>query len=673
MSVSERIQLSTESRILGELGLRNPGRPVCEYRAGLKPRECMETPERTHPHPAPQRIGRDYDVLVVGGGHAGIEAALAASRLGARVALISFQLDKIGEMSCNPAIGGLGKGQIVREIDALGGAMGRIADATGIQFRMLNTRKGHAVRGPRCQSDRHRYREAAFATVEAADGVELIQGEAHSLLLAETGRKEAPFRVEGVKLADGRSLTSAAVILTTGTFLSAIMHTGDEVTAGGRIGESPAAGLSADLARIGLELGRLKTGTPPRLASEGIEWDALDSQPGDETPSPFSWSTDMEHFPLLPQIDCHITWTNAGTHDIIRQNIHRSPMYAGRINGVGPRYCPAVEDKVMRFADRDRHQIFLEPEGLDTNVVYVNGVSTSLPKAVQEEFVHSIHGLEKASFLRFGYAVEYDFVQPSQLSDTLAVRRAEGLFLAGQINGTSGYEEAGAQGLMAGANAALWCQDREPFVLQRHEAYIGVLIDDLTISNPTEPYRMFSSRAEYRLLLRQDNADRRLMEPAANIGLVDADTLAQYRVRQASLVEGRLLLDSLRGSSGKTLTEVLRRPEVSLQDLALEHPQLLALGLTSALRDTLEVDVKYEGYVTRQLEEVERMRRRELTEIPGELDLASLTGLANEAREKLIRLRPRTLGAAGRIAGIRPPDVALLSIHVERYVREHGR
>lgn len=625
---------------------------------------------RTHPHPRPEASERDFDVLVVGGGHAGIEAALAAARLGKAVALISFRIDKIGEMSCNPAIGGLGKGQIVREIDALGGVMGRIADATGIQFRMLNTRKGHAVRGPRCQSDRHRYREAALATVENESAITLIEGGADGLVIEETSRKDVPWRVTGVRLGDGRTLKAPAVLLTTGTFLSAIMHTGEETSAGGRIGEAPAEGISKDLEQLGLELGRLKTGTPPRLEREGIDWDELERQPGDAVPSPFSWSTDLERFPVLPQIDCHVTWTNEATHELIRDNIHRAPMYAGRINGVGPRYCPSVEDKIMRFADRNRHQLFLEPEGLDTDVIYANGVSTSLPKEVQEEFVRSIRGLERAQFVRYGYAVEYDFVQPSQLADTLALRKVEGLFLAGQINGTSGYEEAAAQGLIAGANAALWLDDRAPFVLGRHEAYIGVLIDDLTISNPTEPYRMFSSRAEYRLLLRQDNADRRLTERAAEVGLVDAEELAVFRARKDLLERGRELLETQFGEGGKSLAEILRRPEMHFADLEARSPSLRELALPRALQDTLEVDVKYAGYVARQLDDVERMRKRESTEIPGDLDLMSLRGLAAEAREKLIRLRPRTLGAASRIAGIRPPDVALLSVHVERHRRE---
>ena len=617
-------------------------------------------------------------MLVVGGGHAGVEAALAAARLGARVALVTQRADKIGEMSCNPAIGGLGKGQIVKEIDALGGLMGRVADDSGIQFRMLNTRKGAAVQAPRCQSDRHLYRGAVTRAVQAADGVEIVEGDAHSLIFVdgpldhlEARERELARWVGGVRLTDGRELRAGAVVLTTGTFLRAVMHTGEATAAGGRAGEASAEGLSADLEVLGIRLGRLKTGTPPRLARDSIDWSQLEEQGGDERPQPFSWSTDRTRFPLQPQIACHITWTNDHTHDVIRENIHRSPMYSGRIQGVGPRYCPSVEDKVMRFADKSRHQLFLEPESLSTEWIYANGVSTSLPAEVQELFVHSIPGLERAEFLRHGYAVEYDFVQPSQLYDTYALRAVPGLSLAGQINGTSGYEEAAAQGLMAGANAALWLQDREAFVLGRHEGYIGVLTDDLVVSNPTEPYRMFTSRAEYRLLLRQDNADLRLTERAAQLGLVGDAQLADLRDRVASMDALKRKLHELRMPGGaKNFEEHLRRPEVRLAELAAQTPELSAWAGTPQLLDSVETDIKYAGYVERQRLDVERLQRQESTEIPPDFDFSELVGMGTEAREVLTRLRPRTLGAASRVSGVRPPDVALLAIHLERHRRQ---
>ncbi|MFT7667465.1 MAG: tRNA uridine 5-carboxymethylaminomethyl modification enzyme [Planctomycetota bacterium] len=636
--------------------------------------ELPTTPARSHPHPTP--APEDWDVIVVGGGHAGVEAALAAVRLGVRVAIVSFRRDLFGEMSCNPAIGGLGKGQIVKEIDALGGLMGRCADATGIQFRMLNTRKGAAVRAPRCQSDRFLYREFVTQEIEACTGLEIFEGEAAGLLIEEgchahvegTALK-GPW-VRGVRLADGRELRGRSVILTTGTFLRSIMHIGTKQIEGGRVGERSASALAEDIKQLDLQIGRLKTGTPPRLVRDSIDWDGLEEQFGDERPRPFSWSTDRARFPLLKQEPCHITYTQPATHEIIRASLHLAPMYSGAIKGIGPRYCPAVEDKVTRFAEKDSHQVFLEPEGMGSDRIYANGISTSMPEEVQRAFTQTIPGLERAEFHRFGYAVEYDFIQPSQLDDTLVLREVPGLYLAGQINGTSGYEEAAAQGLMAGANAALWVTGREAFVLGRHEAYIGVMIDDLVVTQPAEPYRMFTSRAEYRLLLRQDTAGERLTPHAHRIGLVDDEQQSVLESYATEIAVARKLCDSTR-QDGKTLTELLRRPELGITELLKSQSGLRDLDLDAEQLESLETDIKYEGYVNKQLEEVARARRQEGVVIPPDFDFAPLTGLAQEAQQKLIAMRPRTLGAASRIDGVRPPDVALLAVFLERSRRSN--
>ncbi|MBL8899398.1 MAG: tRNA uridine-5-carboxymethylaminomethyl(34) synthesis enzyme MnmG [Planctomycetes bacterium] len=608
------------------------------------------------------------DVVVVGAGHAGIEAACAAARLGCETALVTLRADRVGEMSCNPAIGGLAKGQLVREVDALGGAMGRIADASCIQFRVLNTRKGHAVRAPRSQNDRDVYRRAATETVLATPNLELLEGEVAGFLVDETCA-ERPV-ITGVRFADGRQLSARAVVVTTGTFLRGVLHTGEEQRVGGRIGEGAAATLSDHLRALGLGMGRLKTGTPPRLDRESLDLAALEEQHGEPSPRGFSFYGPR---PALPQICCWITYTNERTHELIRSQLHRSPMYAGRIEGIGPRYCPSIEDKVVRFADKDRHQVFLEPEGLDSPSIYVNGVSTSLPAEVQEAFVHTIAGLENARFLRHGYAVEYDFVHPAQLDWTLKVRRTEGLWLAGQINGTSGYEEAAAQGLVAGINAARAVRGEGSFALDRSEAYIGVLIDDLVRSDPREPYRMFTSRAEHRLLLREDNADRRLAARGHALGLLSAAQLEVVLAKEQRIEAAAARLRST-FHEGRSLATWMKRPEMDLVSLGAVHPVAREIALSDDEVAGLEVDLKYEGYLERQRLEVERLKSREECRIPGDFPFETVEGLRNEAREKLQKLRPPTLGAAGRIAGVNPTDLALLLVHLERARRaELGR
>jgi len=593
------------------------------------------------------------EIIVVGGGHAGCEAALAAARMGHRTLLITMALDQIAQMSCNPAIGGLAKGQLVREIDALGGEMARVADETAVQFRMLNTSKGPAVRSPRAQSDRAAYRRAMKCRLERQENLELLQATVDAVIV-EDGR------VRGVRCLGGIEVPAEAVVLTTGTFLRGLIHIGPAQMPGGRFGEPSAEGLSASLAEHGLRLGRLKTGTPPRLAGRSVNFDVLEPQHGDPHPRPFSFSTDSIEVEQLP---CYIAATNPRTHEIIRANLDRAPLYTGQIKSVGPRYCPSIEDKVVRFAQRDRHTVFLEPEGRDTDEWYCNGIPTSLPVDVQEEMVHSIRGLEEAHITRYGYAIEYDFVPPTQLLPNLETKAVRGLFHAGQINGTSGYEEAAAQGLMAGINAALRLRGEEPFVLRRDEAYIGVLIDDLVTVGTEEPYRMFTSRAEYRLLLRHDNADRRLMHHGRRLGLVPERTFSRLERKERLIAEVRAFLESNR-LDGESLAQLLRRPGTRFSDLERAQPALAAMRVPPGVAEQVEIEVKYEGYLARQARHVEEMRRMEDWRIPPDLDYDAIPALRTESRRKLAAVRPLTLAQASRVSGVTPADVSVLMVHL---------
>ena len=578
-----------------------------------------------------------HDVLVVGAGHAGIEAALACARLGHDTLVLTLKIEATGRMSCNPAMGGLAKGQIVREIDALGGEMAKATDATGIQFRVLNTSKGPAVRSPRAQCDKILYEQYMTRVMTHEPRITMVEDTVEDVLVDGD-------RVLGVRGKKGE-YRSRAVILTTGTFLKAIQHCGEQKREGGRIHEPSAENLSDSLRRIGFEIGRLKTGTPARLRRGSIDFDRTKIQAGDAVPVPFSHFT--KSLPQ-PQVVCWITYTNEETHEILRANLHRAPMYCGQITSVGPRYCPSIEDKVVRFREKTRHQIFLEPETIAGDSIYVNGTSTSTPPDVQEAFIRTIPGLEKADFLRYGYAVEYDYAPPHQLRPTLETHRIRGLYFAGQINGTSGYEEAGGQGLVAGINAALGIQGRPPLVLRRDEAYIGVMIDDLIRLEHREPYRMFTSRAEYRLLLRSDNADRRLMPHAFEIGLLG--DRAAFDAREAAIAQAT---DTLR-KSGKDL--LLRRPDVTIGDVLP--------GLAPGVAEQVEIGLKYEGYIERQANEVAKFRRLEGKGIPDKFNYDGLKHLRNEAREKLKRIRPASVGQAARIAGVTPADIQLLLVHL---------